>query len=343
MHISSYARRAAGVAVLALSLGVSLPALAQNATFSLGLWGDMPYAKNGDTPKIPALIADMNASDIAFSMFDGDTKDGSSKCTDASYTEALARFNALEKPAVYVPGDNEWTDCHRTNNGSYDNLERLKHLREVMFPTADGTLGKTSMTVERQGKPGEAYVENVRFLHGGVMFVGLNVPGSNNNYVVDEKSCKHKSERPQSQCDADNKEYLKRDAANISWMEGAFAKAKAANAAGVMIVIQADPGFDVPETEDVDESRTPNHSGYFKFLDALIAQTQDFGGQVVLVHGDTHYFKIDKPLIDATHMIPNFTRVETFGSPNIHWLKVDVDASTPDVFTFHPMIIDANK
>jgi hypothetical protein len=61
------------------------------------------------------------------------------------------------------------------------------------------------------------------------------------------------------------------------------------------------------------------------------------------VHGDTHYYKIDKPLIDATHLLPNFTRVQTFGSPNIHWLRVTADASTSDVFTFHPMIVEANK
>ncbi len=38
----------------------STAALAQTKAFSLGLWGDMPYAKAKDEPKIPALIADMN-------------------------------------------------------------------------------------------------------------------------------------------------------------------------------------------------------------------------------------------------------------------------------------------
>src|SRR5262249_61407003 len=99
-----------------------------------GLWGDMPYAKANDLPKIAPLIADMNASDIAFSMYDGDIKDGSSKCTEDVYTAAIAMFNSFKMPAVYVPGDNEWTDCHRTNNGGYDNLERLHHVRHAEFP-----------------------------------------------------------------------------------------------------------------------------------------------------------------------------------------------------------------
>ncbi|MEZ5801353.1 MAG: hypothetical protein R3D29_13945 [Nitratireductor sp.] len=99
------------------------------------------------------------------------------------------------KAGVLIPGDNEWTDCHRTNNGGWDNLERLDHVRKVMFLTA-ASLGKTTMAAERQGKPGEKFVENVRASSkGGATFVGLNVPGSNNNKVNDEKSCTKKSAR----------------------------------------------------------------------------------------------------------------------------------------------------
>ena len=35
---------------------------------------------------------------------------------------------------IYVPGDNEWTDCHRANNGGYDPLERLAFLRAMFYP-----------------------------------------------------------------------------------------------------------------------------------------------------------------------------------------------------------------
>ena len=336
---------ALGTAMLA---SVSVTAtLAQDAGvkpatgYSFALWGDMPYAKADDQPKIPSLIEDMNAADIAFSIYDGDIKDGSSRCTDDIYTDAAAMFDSFEKPVVYVPGDNEWTDCHRTNNGGYDNLERLDHLRKVMFASPE-TFGKQKMVPEHQGKPGKVYSENVRFSKGGALFVGLNIPGSNNNKVDDEKSCTKKSARDQKQCDADNAEYEARDKANLDWLAGSFDKAKAEDAKGLMIVIQGDPGFDIPETEDTDESREKGRDGYAPFLDALIKQTEAFDGQVVLVHGDTHFFKIDKPLIDATHMLANFTRVETFGSPNVHWIKVDVDPTSRDVFTFHPMIVEAN-
>ena len=340
MHL--FERFTAAVAGLAMLAAGATAASAQNKPFTMGLWGDMPYIKAGDAPKIPALIADINASDIAFSMYDGDIKDGSSKCTDDIYTDALKMFGQLKKPVVYIPGDNEWTDCHRLNNGGYDNLERLAHVRKTLF-AKEGTFGASSLPVERQGKPGEKFVENMRYLFNGVMFVGLNVPGSNNNKILDEKDCSKKSARTPAQCDADNAEYAERDAANIKWMHDAFEKAKAEKAAGVMVVFQGDPGFDIPETEDKDESRLPEFSGYAAFLDAIIAETQAYNGQVVLVHGDTHFFKIDKPLINATKMLSNLTRVQTFGSPNIHWIRASIDANSRHVFTFQPMIVEANK
>src|SRR5262245_58815814 len=329
------------IVVLSITVIFSTRALAQSQPFSFGLWGDMPYAKAGDGPKMPALIADMNASDIAFSLYDGDIKDGSSQCTNDVYEAAIKMFDELRKPVVYIPGDNEWTDCHRLNNGGYDNLERLAHVRQVMF--VKDTFGSGTLAVERQGKPGSKFVEDVRFLHQGIMFVGLNVPGSNNNRVVDEKDCTSKSARTASQCAADNAEYAERDAANIAWMHEAFMKATAEKAAGIMLVFQGDPGFDIPETEEKDESRTPDHDGYFAFLDAIVREATAFRGEVVLVHGDTHFFKIDKPLRNATSMLANLTRVKTFGSPTTHWIRGTADASSREVFTFHPMIVEANR
>ena len=135
----SVARLLAGAAVVAVLIVAGPAARADGGTFSFGLWGDMPYARAKDQPKIAPLIADMSASDIAFSLYDGDIKDGSSKCSDDVYTDAIKMFDALQKPAVYVPGDNEWTDCHRTNNGGYDNLERLTYLRKMAFASPNIT------------------------------------------------------------------------------------------------------------------------------------------------------------------------------------------------------------
>lgn len=326
---------------LAVAVGLTACATAPGAgrtSYTFGLWGDMPYKKYGDDAKLPAVLASINASDIAFSIYDGDIKDGSSKCTDDIYTDALAMFGSMKKPVVYVPGDNEWTDCHRSNNGGYDALERLGHLRRVLFPST-ASLGQTTMPLEHQGRQGEKYVENTRFSQGPVVFAGFNVPGSNNNVILSEKECLSKSARNATQCDAANAEYLDRDAANVLWLQQTFDQAKAKGALGVVLVIQADPGFDLPETEDVDESQLPQYSGYRNFVAQIVKQTEGYAGQVLLVHGDTHFYKVDKPLYSPTKLLPNLTRLQTFGSPSLHWVKVTVDANAEQLFQIQPVIV----
>ena len=315
-----------------------MPAASAGQVYSFGLWGDMPYKKAGDDPKLPAVLSSINRSDIAFSMYDGDIKDGSSKCTNDIYTDALTMFNSMVKPVVYVPGDNEWTDCHRLNNGGFDALERLGHLRKVMFPTLN-SLGQSTMPLVHQGKLGEAYVENTRFTHGAVTFVGINMPGSNNNLVLNAKECTKKSARDATQCDAGNAEYLARDEANVAWMKASFAQAKAQNSRGLVVVVQADPGFDLPETEELDESAEAGFTGYRNFMGKLAEETEKYPGQVLFVHGDTHFFKMDKPLYAPGKMLTNFTRVETFGSPSLHWVKVTVDPASANVFQVQPVIV----
>ena len=178
-------------------------------------------------------------------------------------------------------------------------------------------------------------------MYKNVVFVGLNQPGSNNK--VNAGACvSSKSVRTQTDCDADNAEYADRNAHNIAWLQQSFTLAKQRGAAGVMIVTQGDPGFDLPETESVNERLSPDSDGYTDFLNALVAEVRGFNGQVVLVHGDTHFFKIDKPLVTQSELVPNITRVETFGSPNVHWIKVMVEPNSPDVFDFQPVIVSGN-
>ena len=339
--------RSATTVALALSLiscAATNPGGTSSAaeTYSFGLWGDMPYKKAGDDTKLPAVLKSINQSPIAFSIYDGDIKDGSSKCTDDIYAEALTMFNSMAKPVVYVPGDNEWTDCHRTNNGGYDALERLTHLRKILFPSHD-SLGQTTLPLARQGKLGEKFVENTRFSYGPVVFAGFNVPGSNNNLILSAKACTEKSARTAAHCDAANAEYLERDTANVAWLEQSFDAARKSRARGIVLVIQGDPGFDLPETEGLDESLAPEVSGYRNFMANIVKQTEAFDGQVLLVHGDTHFFKMDKPLYSPLKVLPNLTRLQTFGSPVLHWVKVTVNPASDALFTVEPMMVRQPK
>ena len=94
--------------------------------FSVGLWGDLPYSNEQANPGVPNLIADMNKSDLAFSIHNGDLKAGranavppSVPCNDQLYADAKAWFNSLKAPAIFTPGDNDWTDCDRVENGPF--------------------------------------------------------------------------------------------------------------------------------------------------------------------------------------------------------------------------------
>ena len=109
-----------------------------------------------------------------------------------------------------------------------------------------------------------------------------------------------------------------------------------------MVVMQADPGFDLPEIETVNERTFPGYEGYTAFLSALSGETENFNGQVVMAHGDPHFFKVDKLLAIPANLLKNFTRVETFGSPNIYWVKISVDPRSRNVFSFEPMIVPDN-
>jgi hypothetical protein len=140
-------------------------------------------------------------------------------------------------------------------------------------------------------------------------------------------------------CDASNAEYLERDAANIEWLRSGFTIARKMKHAGLVLVFQGDPGFDLPETEEDDESKQPQFEGYQAFMKALVEETEQFKGQVLLVHGDTHFFKMDKPLYSPSRVLPNLTRLQTFGSPVNHWVKVSVNVKSPEVFTIRPVMV----
>lgn len=331
----------AALAVIAAALAAAGPSGDSAARYSFGLWGDLPYAIANDSVRVPALIADMNDADLAFTVFLGDMKDGASRCSDDIYGSAADLFNRFEAPTVYVPGDNDWTDCHRRNNGGYSHLERLAHLRKVMF-TATDSFGARRMPLEHQGRPGEAYAENTRWRSGDAVFVGLNVPGSNNNKVSSDEECSRDSVRTPADCAAGNDEYAARNIANITWLRQAFAEADRLGARAVMVIVHANPGFDLIDTKNVNERAATTVDGYTDLLDTLIDETRAFAGQVVLAHGDTHYFRLDKPLVNQRHMVPNLTRLETFGSPNVDWVKVTADPRSRNYFTFEPMVVAAN-
>jgi hypothetical protein len=130
-----------------------------------------------------------------------------------------------------------------------------------------------------------------------------------------------------------------RKAANLHWLEEGFAYARRSGALGVMIVWQADPNFN----NEQHLADTRSWDAYPAYVSALRDLVVAFPGQVVLVHGDSHYFKLDKPLSGpGGGVLANFTRVETFGARNSHWVSATIDPESPNLFVFEPRVVPAN-
>ena len=201
--------------------------------------------------------------------------------------------------------------------GGFDPMERLAKVRALFLPAPGRTLGKRPMAVLSQSGP---YVENLMWSKGQALFATVHVVGTNNNA-------------------AKPAEYEARNTANLFWMKAAFAIARRQGFRGVMLIMQANPHFE-------DKKRKAN-DGFADTIAALERETLAFKGQVVLVHGDSHYFRIDKPLVTARNnpegsRLENFTRVETFGPPDVHWIRATADPSDPMVFQFEQRIVEAN-
>ena len=349
-------RRAHAVlaAATALAIGVSVAAATgaqdppgaepEAQPYTVGLFGDMPYNDLGRL-RYPALLQDINASKVAFSIFDGDLKaGGDGACTDALYDTALANFNSLERPLVFLPGDNDWTDCwgrYGPGTGGFDPIERLDHERRL-FASTEQSLGMETLRLAREsyeGADGGAfapYAENVRWSRGPVVYIGLNVQGSNDNYPYEGLDGET---RDAAQIAVQRAEETARKAASIHWLHEGFDEARRAGAKGVMVVWQADPNFN--NEQHLADPRS--YDAYADYIDALRTETMAFPGQVVLVHGDSHYFKVDKPLDGpGGGVLENFTRVETFGAQNTHWVSATIDPRNPNLFVFEPRIVPAD-
>jgi len=320
-------------------------------TLDFALIGDMPY-NGAQRVEYVNLIKAMNAVNLAFVVHDGDfwfdgikwneTMKGLPPCADETFSDRYNLTKSSKHPFILTPGDNDWTDCHRAKPSAFDPIERLAKLREMFFGR-EHSLGLHTIKLTRQSnnKQYAKFRENVRWTHGNVQFMTLHMVGSNNNLgrtpVMDA-------------------EYKERNAANLAWMDETFQAAKRNGNLAIMIISQANPYFENTWSDVLKERyllkglgiappKERKHTGFDDFLKKLEELVVAYGKPVVYVHGDTHTFRIDKPLVRTPagkRSIENFTRVETFGFPNTHWIRVTIDAKDPNVFRFRPVIVPEN-
>lgn len=279
------------------------PVATPAGSFSFGVFGDAPYFPD-EALQYPLLLKHIDAHDLRFVIHVGDIF--WRPCSDEHYAEVLRNFNRLHQPVVYSPGDNEWTDCWEDGSGGYQPRERLARIRQIFFANPARSLGAHPMPLVSQG--GE-FVENARWRQDGVVFATVDIPGSDNGMAPFP-----------GRTAADDAEVRRRTEAAAAWTRAAFAEARAAGARAVVIAFQANMHT---------ETRNQWTEAFQPFLRTVEEESRRFGKPVLLAHGDGHVFIVDHPL----NGIPNVTRLQVPGSPEVGWVRVVVTPRTTFEFT----------
>jgi hypothetical protein len=287
--------------------------------------GCMPYAKE-NYAAYERLIAEISRQRPVFTVHCGDTKAGAEPPTDAFYAQVKTWFNQIEGAVIYTPGDNEWTDVHRANNGGADPLVWLGKVRTLYF-AEERSLGRAPIPLltQRRDPKFAKFVENARWSVGGVIFATVHVVGSNNNR--------------QPEVPGAMEEFQERDDANAAWIRAAFAEARHTQAPGLALFFQAEP---INALATAERAGTP--SGFTQFLTTIDGEARSFAKPVLLVHADEHRYRHEAKvtLLRQSGPLENVTRLETFGANDIHAVQVVVDPASPQVFQAGPLIVPGN-
>ena len=322
----------------------------------LAVYGDAPYGTSPtDTAEFdatPAFIDSVNDDlDVSLIVHIGDIHSGKQYCTEAYDQSIYDLWTRFKDPLVYTPGDNEWTDCHKAaeGGGTYntttqqidyvldadgnpvdyakgDPIANLELIRSIFFANPGYTLGGRRKQVLSQANsfdpahPADAnYVENVMWEQSKVLFVTINVPGGSNN--DNDVWYKAPSATPAQTQDATD-----RTAADLRWLDAAFARAAADGAGAVFIGLQADMW-------DLD-GKPPDHlTRYEPFVNSIATHANGFGKPVLLINGDSHVYLSDNPLdpSDPLHYLHpddsalNVHRIVVHGSTfPLEWLKLTI-------------------
>jgi hypothetical protein len=337
-------------------------------TVTLAVFGDSPYLDPSFPPHsesiaTPAFINTINSDPSVQEVIHvGDIHSGSEPCTVA-YDQSIYTFwTAFQKPLIYTPGDNEWSDCTKVKEepgSDFDDvvhhpdmpLEQLGIVRHLFFANPGWTLGQQPMHVISQGNafdpayPDDAqYVENVMWEQSKTVFVTINVPGGSNNDIDPWYAKTHTAPwNPHQQTEMDQ-----RTAADVRWLNAAFAMAEADNAHSVVIIGQSDMW---------DTADKPSHqTNYEPIIMAMASNALTYKKPVLYLNGDSHVYRSDNPLQQSSschtevdpctadawlqhpsYDVPNFHRIVVHGSTfPLEWLKLSIDpraawenASTP--------------
>lgn len=311
---------ALAAALAALSACCAAPAYADTSHFSFAVIGDT-LRSPADEPATQRLIEAIGRErDIAFIVYNGNLKGAKEACRDALYERRHALLDASHAALFFIPGQHDWADCGTPEAGGFDPVERLDQLRQTIF--ADATsLGQNPIALTRESEVSRfrPYRENVRWLVGDTVFVGLNAPSPNNHYLT---------------AGGRNSEFEDRVIANAFWLEHAGEYAKRRDARAIVIFIQGDPDPERYERPDrfawLRFAHNPRRDGFLEFKRSLVKLAEIFHGPVLVVHCDDERanggFVIDQPLRnDKGMLVTNLTRVALAPHDRLNqWIQFDV-------------------
>ena len=127
---------------------------------TMAVYGDAPY---GTTPTdtaefaaTPAFIDAVNKDrKVKLVLHVGDIHSGKQYCTFGYDQSIYDLWSQFKDPLVYTPGDNEWTDCHKsgeggnvTSGGKYvdyangDPVANLGLIRQIFFSESRPDAGR---------------------------------------------------------------------------------------------------------------------------------------------------------------------------------------------------------
>ena len=310
--------------------------------------GDTPYG-SAAIALFPTLVNAINSDPkVREVVHVGDFKSGSEQCSDARFQISADLFNTFEDPFIYTIGDNEWTDCHRANNGGFNPLDRLAKVRSLFYPVPGQVLGGRKLTVEAQAN----YPENQMWVESRVTFSVSHIIGSNNGldrWFGDRKV--NGVSVPETAAEGASRvaEVTARQAANLAWLEQTFATAKEQSSVGIVLFYQADLWH--PD----DRAGGASFTAHQAWVDRLGQLATTFPGKILLIVGDSHDYRVDVgvPWV-ATYYggpaLPNVTQIvvdRSIESPAtdagtksvIEWLRLHIDPRSPDVFSWEQVIV----
>ena len=253
-------------------------------------YGDMPYyPQKPDCPDDAAILKDRIApeirqrTDVPFVLHVGDTGRPEVACSDTW----LAQINdfwetTLQKPVLFTPGDNDWTDCDRPPT-RVSELARLDAMRQVFFrePTPLGP-----EWADREYERQVEFPENAMWRYAGVLFVTVHIVGTENG-------------RDQILLDPPDRALAlvqARDTANRDWLDRAFALATENDISALVVVTHADM-FNTDAPGATGFERCQNQPAFAAYCEMLRQRGAALSKPVLLLHGDTDAYCLDQPFL----------------------------------------------